>query len=95
MFNYPEKDKKKAINYFKKKYDLEFKNISLFSLALTHESFSYEKNDVSNSYEKLEFLGDAALNLVITDFLYHKYPKMDVGELAKIKSILISRKVLV
>ncbi|MCX7697978.1 MAG: ribonuclease III [Candidatus Goldbacteria bacterium] len=56
--------------------------------ALTHSSYDI------NNYEKLEFLGDAVLGLVINEFIYEKMKEMKVGELAKIKSYLVSREVL-
>jgi len=56
--------------------------------ALTHKSVNAE------NYEKLEFLGDSILNLVISEFLYNNKPGFDVGELAKIKSYLVSKDVL-
>ncbi len=56
--------------------------------ALTHKSINME------NYEKLEFLGDSILNLIISEFLYKNRPEFDVGELAKIKSYLVSKEVL-
>ncbi|MCX8092766.1 MAG: ribonuclease III [Candidatus Goldbacteria bacterium] len=56
--------------------------------ALTHSSY-----DIQN-YEQLEFLGDAVLGLVINEFLYERMKETKVGELAKIKSYLVSREVL-
>jgi ribonuclease-3 len=56
--------------------------------ALTHKSVNAE------NYEKLEFLGDSILNLVISEYLFKNKPDYDVGELAKIKSYLVSKEVL-
>lgn len=77
--------KKYIEEYLKKK--LIF-NSDEIQRALTHSSF-----DMQN-YEQLEFLGDAVLGLVISEFLYEKMKEIKVGEIAKIKSYLVSREVI-
>lgn len=57
--------------------------------ALTHRSFSHEHDGVAN-YERLEFLGDAVLELVVTETLYTKYPEMNEGQLAKMRAHTVS-----
>ncbi len=64
-------------------------NWSLLDLALTHATAS-----VTDNYEQLEFLGDAALRLVVAEFLLEVYPSAAVGELAAIRSILVSDRTL-
>jgi len=60
---------------FEKKAGLAFKDKALLRQAFTHRSFINEnKNTKLEHNERLEFLGDAVLELVVTDFLYHKYP---------------------
>jgi ribonuclease-3 len=72
-----------------------FKNRSLLVMAFKHRSYLAVSRDNSwHSNERLEFLGDAVLNIVVTDFLYKKLPQKLEGELTKIKSILVSRQVL-
>ncbi len=72
-----------------------FINGSLFDLALAHRSYvNSQKNVRLESNERLEFLGDSVLNIVITDYLYHQYPEDEEGVLAKIKSLVVSAKVL-
>ncbi|MFW6210939.1 MAG: ribonuclease III domain-containing protein [bacterium] len=56
--------------------------------ALTHKSADRKH------YEKLEFLGDSVLGLCVTDFLYKKFVKLDVGSISKIKGYLVSKEVL-
>lgn len=68
------------------------KNLELFKEALTHKSYSNLSNDPSN--ERLEYLGDAILDAVIANFLFHKFPEEDEGYLTKVKSKLVSRKTL-
>lgn len=57
----------------------------LLDLALTHPSVSTDQN-----YEQLEFVGDAVVRMVVSEFLYEKYPHAPVGEFAAIRSILVS-----
>jgi ribonuclease III len=66
--------------------------LEYFRQALTHKSYSNVSNDYSN--ERLEFLGDAILDAVMADFLFHKFPNEDEGYLTKVKSKLVSRKTL-
>jgi len=67
----------RAINY-------EFKDDSLLKLALSHRSFG------KNNNERLEFLGDAVLELVVTRYLYDKYPNHAEGELTAFRSALVN-----
>lgn len=70
---------------------VRFRDRSLLDLALRHGSFSHERGqDPAKSYERLEFLGDAVLSLVVADDLYRKNPAMDEGGLAKNRSRLVN-----
>ena len=63
-------------NILEKKIGTTFKDINLLKQAFTHRSFLNENRKLDMGHnERLEFLGDAVLELVTTDFLYHKYPK--------------------
>jgi ribonuclease-3 len=78
----------KIINY-------KFRNRDLLYTAFKHSSFlPVTKEKYHRSNERLEFLGDAVLDLVVTEFLYTSMPKRSEGELSKIKSVLVSRSVL-
>lgn len=67
-----------------------FKRHSLLKHAITHSSFVHEqKLDPSDSNERLEFLGDAVLELCVSDFLYHRYPDMSEGDLTKKRATLV------
>lgn len=57
--------------------------------ALTHRSYSYEHGSVPHN-ERLEFLGDAVLELVVTEYLYGAYPDRPEGDLAKIRASLVN-----
>ena len=63
----------------------------LLELALTHRSFAVEHGTRDN--ERLEFLGDAVLELVVTDVLYRRYPQSTEGDLAKIRASVVNAKV--
>ena len=68
----------------------QFRDPSLFQRALTHRSFCNENDlDATASYERLEFLGDAVLELMISDYLYRQFPKADEGQLTKARVALV------
>jgi ribonuclease III len=68
---------------------------SLLNQAFTHSSYLNEHGfSESEGNERLEFLGDAILGAIITDYLYHNYPSLQEGELSKIKSVVVSRRLL-
>jgi len=72
-----------------------FKNPSLLRLALVHRSYCNENGlDPIESYERLEFLGDAVLELAVSTELYHRFPDADEGELTKTRSSLVRRETL-
>ena len=68
----------------------EFKNESLLKTSLTHPSFSKK-----NNYERLEFLGDRVLGLIISDEIFHSYPDDSEGNLAKKISFLVCKNTLI
>ncbi len=65
----------------------------LLVLALTHRSFAYENGGLPTN-ERLEFLGDSVLGIVVTDKLYRDYPHLAEGDLAKIRASCVSQKAL-
>ncbi len=70
-----------------------FRDRGLLRKALTHRSYSNERGEGDN-YERLEFLGDAVLGLVASEWLYERFPEEAEGQLAKWKSVLVSASVL-
>ena len=77
------------------KLGFSFKNPSLLHQALVHLSYCNENGlDASASYERLEFLGDAVLELAISTELYSRFPDADEGELTKTRSSLVRRETL-
>ena len=76
---------------FQKIAKLDFKNQALLKQAFIHRSYLNENRTINSEHnERLEFLGDAVLELVITDFLYHKYIDRDEGELTSYRSALVN-----
>lgn len=80
---------------FQNNYKLRFSDRSIIATALKHRSYLNISNEERiRSNERLEFLGDAVLDLVVTDYLYRKFPNKAEGQLSKVKSILVSKPVL-
>ena len=68
----------------------EFQNQRLLAHALTHSSYANEKHwDKTKCNERLEFLGDAVLELLSSDFLFRNYPTMPEGEMTKLRASLV------
>jgi ribonuclease-3 len=65
----------------------------LLSLALTHRSYAYEHGGLPTN-ERLEFLGDAVLGLIVTDELYHRHPDRSEGDLAKLRASVVNTQAL-
>lgn len=70
-----------------------FAEPALLRLALTHRSVSSE-NPARKDNERLEFLGDAVLQLIVTDLLYDSYPQLAEGQMAKVRAAVVSRPTL-
>jgi ribonuclease III len=97
------------IAYFDKEPDRSFRrslrnilgftpgNLALYRKAVTHSSaanLARERDILKESYERLEFLGDAVLSAVIADYLFQKFPFRDEGFLTKMRSRIVSRQQL-
>ncbi len=68
-------------------------NDELFTRALTHRSYAYENGGLPTN-ERLEFLGDSVLGLVVTDTLYRDHPALPEGQLAKMRASIVNAKSL-
>ncbi len=83
--------RKIELKEFIEKLNIEKTDVELLDVALTHPSFNFEQNlEDEPDYERLEFLGDSVLRLVISELLYEKYADYDEGKLTKIRSYLVS-----
>lgn len=73
------------------KIGYEFDDIKLLKEALIHRSYANEHGEIENiNNERLEFLGDAVLDLISTEYIYTKEKDDNEGDLAKLKSRIIS-----
>lgn len=72
----------------KKKYGIKFNNEKLLENAFTHSSYANE-HPGRKDYEKLEFLGDAVLELAVSDYLYRHFPRLNEGELTRMRSNIV------
>ncbi len=85
----------KDFSKLEKKLRINFKNKELLTQAFCHRSYLNENPSFPlENNERLEFLGDAVLELVITEFLYKKYPKKTEGELTSWRAALVNAKIL-
>ncbi|MBF9001631.1 MULTISPECIES: ribonuclease III [Vibrio] len=71
------------INQLEKKLGYTFQNSELINLALTHRSANGKHN------ERLEFLGDSILSFVVADDLYHRFPKVNEGDMSRMRATLV------
>ncbi len=83
------------IKEFCKLIGYRFRRRELITQALKHRSYLPQVNERrSHSNERLELLGDSVLGLVVTEYLYRKFPEKEEGDITAIKSLLVSRKIL-
>lgn len=85
----------KLLREFQRKINYKFNDIDLLRVALTHRSFAKAgERDWLPSNERLEFLGDSVLGLIVSEFLFAKYPDKLEGGLTKSKSLLVNETTL-
>ncbi len=77
------------------KLNVKFKDSNFLFVALTHRSYLNEHRDTPEHNERLEFLGDAVLELIITDILYHLMPQTTEGKMTSIRAALVRKENLV
>ena len=80
------------MNEFLERFNIKIKNEKLYETAFSHTSFVNEHKHKMD-YERLEFLGDAVLELVVSDYLYHEYV-MEEGEMTKTRSCYVCENAL-
>lgn len=89
------KSRRKELREFEAELGVRFKKIKLLDQALSHSSYVNELSDFSRPHnEKLEFLGDAVLELVISHELFDNYPSYFEGKLTKLRAAVVSMKTL-
>ncbi len=82
--NWPEQ-----IRLLLKELGWETGDLKLYIQALTHTSYAHEKGHSHVNNERLEFLGDAVLELIISDYLFYTYPQMAEGNMTKLRADLV------
>jgi len=78
-----------SIDALQTNLQLNFVNTDLLQQAMTHRSYKHETNVEVADNERLEFLGDAILNFLSGDFLYHRFPSRSEGWLTRLRSALV------
>ena len=88
-------DKKKILKELERKIGYSFQNFELMVQAMTHSSYSNEHrlNRLTNN-ERLEFLGDAVLEIISSEFLYLEYPDMLEGDMTKLRASIVCEQTL-
>jgi ribonuclease-3 len=87
-------DRKQALLAFQRKAGIRFKDPGLLDLAFHHRSYSNENAKLRVNNERLEFLGDAVLGMVVASRLYECMGDRQEGDLAKTKSVVVSEETL-
>jgi len=83
----------RRVSSIEKALGIRFRDPALHEAALTHRSFAFEQG-IPITNERLEFLGDAVLGLVITDLAYRAFPDLSEGELAKLRAATVNMTIL-
>lgn len=74
----------------KEKFNISFKNEALLMEAMTHSSYANEHKEMKGIYnERIEFLGDAVLELTISDWLFRQFPHFQEGQLTKLRAQIV------
>lgn len=88
-------DYEKGLKKFLEFHGFKTYDYNLVETALTHSSYIYDRGlKYTACYERLEFLGDAVLKLITSEYLYRTFPEADEGKLTQIRSVIISDEVL-
>ncbi|MDD2296576.1 MAG: ribonuclease III, partial [Sphaerochaetaceae bacterium] len=87
-------ERKRELSLFQKQASIKFKNLELLNLAFCHRSFANESHTDVDNNERLEFLGDSVLGLIVSDWLFLNLPNMDEGDFSRIKSFVVSEESL-
>src|SRR6056297_1013449 len=84
----------KRFKKLQKELNYEFDNISLLHEAVTHSSYSNEFQESVNCNERLEFLGDAVVELIISTYLFNKFSNYPEGKLTRLRSKIVCEEAL-
>lgn len=87
-------DEKEKLKQFQQVIGYKFKNEKLLYEALSHSSFANESKKQRNSNERLEFLGDSVLSVIVSDYIFEHLKHLPEGELTKLRASLVCEKAL-
>jgi ribonuclease-3 len=85
---------REKLRAFEKQLGYRIRTREVFVQALQHRSYHQRPHHPARSNERMEFLGDSILNLIVGEHLFRKYPKAEEGDLTKLRSRLVNRKAL-
>jgi ribonuclease-3 len=83
-------ERKKELQLFERHAGIRFRELESLNHAFTHRSYANELSESIPNNERLEFLGDSVLGMVVSEYLYQTLPDQPEGELARIKSFVVS-----
>ena len=86
--------RKTSLDELENTIEYKFKNIKLLKNALTHSSYANESKHGEKSNERLEFLGDSVLSIVVSDYIFKNCPNYPEGDLSKLRAALVCEKTL-
>lgn len=86
--------RKNSLDELENTIEYKFKNIKLLKNALTHSSYANESKHGDKSNERLEFLGDSVLSIVVSDYIFKNCPNYPEGDLSKLRAALVCEKTL-
>lgn len=89
-----DQERKKELKLFQKLAGIRFKSDKLLNLAFAHRSYANEIPGETENNEKIEFLGDSVLGLIVSEYLFINLKDKTEGDLAKIKSFVVSEDIL-
>ena len=87
-------DEQKNLKEFQQIIGYKFKNENLLYEALSHSSFANENKKHRKSNERLEFLGDSVLSIVVSDYIFENFTNLPEGDLSKLRASLVCEKAL-
>ncbi len=90
----PDRSAFQVVLDFEQRLNVSFSDKTLLLRALTHRSYLNEATYIFSDNERLEFLGDAVLDLIVADMLYHRFPEQHEGLLTAMRASLVRRETL-
>jgi len=87
-------ERKKELQLFERHSGIRFRELESLNQAFTHRSYAHESAEPDENNERLEFLGDSVLGLVVTETLFLSHPDLPEGQLAKLRSAVVNMRAL-